>query len=76
MSLQFNAPVPRRLAEQIRLTGARESIRPVIGEPSAQADAVVLGVSFAAPFGEQARFKLELPAGFRDASGRTLRRNA
>ncbi len=73
MQLSFNAPVARKLAEAIRLKG-KDTLKPVIDEGSAaDGDAVVNGVTFKPPFPEKAQFTLELPPGFKDASGRTLR---
>jgi len=75
MSLNFNAPVPRKQAEGIRLvpSGGGSSIQPQIEGEGADADSVVSSISFPAPLAEQTRFTLELPHGLRDTSGRTLR---
>jgi alpha-2-macroglobulin len=72
MSLNFNAPVPRKLAEAIRLKSPKDALKPAL-EEDADADAVVNGVTFKPLFPEQTAFTLELPKDFRDASGRTLR---
>ncbi|MDO9167138.1 MAG: MG2 domain-containing protein, partial [Rhodoferax sp.] len=76
MSLSFNAPVPRKLAEGIRLKSDKGSFKPTFdGEDSdgKDADSVVNSVAFKLIFPEQAQFTLELPKEFKDASGRTLR---
>jgi hypothetical protein len=66
--------VPRKLAEAIRLKSATKPFKPRLdGGDDAEADALVNGVQFAAPLAENAAFTLELPADFKDASGRTLR---
>jgi uncharacterized protein YfaS (alpha-2-macroglobulin family) len=76
MTLSFNAPVSRKLLEGIRLVGAKESVKPGFdandtGEEGA--DNVLSSVRFASPLLEQTQFSIELPRGFVDASGRTLR---
>nr|WP_239024429.1 MG2 domain-containing protein [Ramlibacter humi] len=72
MSLAFNAPVPRQIAEKIRLKGEKQEYKPEF-EQEGDADAVVNGVQFKALFPERAQFTLELPRDFQDASGRALR---
>ena len=71
MTLQFNAPVPRALAAEIRLKGPAGALAPA-QEPG-ERDALVDAVRFPGPFGENQRFTLELPANFADAAGRALR---
>ncbi len=77
MSLRFNAPVPRKLAEGLRLVSPKDTHKPTPDAGGADGggdgDDVVNGVEFAAPFPEQTAMKLELPRGFADASGRTAR---
>ncbi|WP_434803355.1 MG2 domain-containing protein [Paenacidovorax monticola] len=76
MRLSFNAPVPRKLAEGIRLQSDKETLKPRIegdGDGSRDGDSVVTGLEFAAPLTAQTRFKLTLPKDFKDASGRALR---
>jgi len=73
MELRFNAPVPRRLAAQIVLRGNGKTAAPTFDQANeAQADALVDSVSFAPPFAELASYTIEVPAGFQDASARTL----
>ena len=77
LRLVFSAPVPRRLAEGIRLRGGQESLRPLLDDDDADAavgkpESLVDSVRFAAPFAERAQYTLELPKGFVDASGRSL----
>ena len=71
LSLNFNAPVPRKLAEAIRLKSAKDSFPPVF-EPN-DTDQLVNNVRFATPLPEQTAFTLVLPKDFKDESGRTLR---
>ncbi len=74
MTLSFNAPVARKLAEAIRLKGSSDSLKPVLeGDNSTDAEALVNGITFKPPFAEKAAYTLELPRDFKDASGRTLR---
>lgn len=73
MRLDFNAPVPRKLAEAIRLKSAKDTLKPVFDTEGGDGDNVVNGVSFQPPFAEQTAFTVELPKDFKDASGRALR---
>ena len=75
MRLHFNAPVPAKLLGEIRLKGAKESFKPVSNEQGEELDGEqsVNSVRFEGLFPEQAQFTLELPKGFKDASGRSLR---
>lgn len=73
MSLNFNAPVPRKVAEAIRLKGEKDTLKPTFEEGNADGDNVVTAVTFKPIFPEQAKFTVELPRDFKDASGRTLR---
>ncbi len=73
MTLSFNAPVPRQLARQIRLVSARDKLQPVFGPDDGAEDNPVSGVRFGPLLPERTTFRLELPAGLVDVSGRTLR---
>ncbi len=76
MHLGFNAPVAAKLLEAIRLKAGKNSYKPTLdgnSDASGDEDHVLNGVTFNAPFAEEAQFTLELPKGFKDASGRTLR---
>ncbi len=75
MQLSFNAPVPVKLLEGIRLKAGREVYKPVFDNQSdtGEDDHVLSSVSFKPLFPEQAHFTLELPRDFKDASGRSLR---
>jgi len=73
LSLNFNAPVPRKLAEGIRLVGAKETLKPVFGKEDGDSESIVNNVTFQAVLPEQTQFTLELPKDFKDASNRTLR---
>ena len=72
MRLDFNAPVPRQLAEAIRLTGGPDTLKPTFDSEGDAQDAVN-SVSFKPLFAESTPYRLSLPANFKDASGRTLR---
>ena len=72
MNLNFNAPVPRKLAEAIRLTGGKDALRPTFEGEGDAAD-VVSNITFKPLFNESTPYILELPKDFKDASGRTLR---
>jgi len=73
MTLNFNAPVSRKLAAQIIVKGGGKTIQPKFeDENEATADALVESLTFPAPFAEQAQFNIELPSKFEDASGRKL----
>ena len=72
MSLNFNAPVPRKLAEAIRLTSGKESLKPTF-DAEGDAAEVVNNITFKPIFAESTQFKLELPKDFKDASNRQLR---
>jgi uncharacterized protein YfaS (alpha-2-macroglobulin family) len=75
MNLSFNAPVPRKLAEAIRLKSGRDTFKPVFdpSEGEGNGDNVVSSVSFKPLFAELTPFTLELPRDFKDASNRPLR---
>ena len=75
MRLSFSAPVPRKLAEGIRLSGGAAKVAPIIeseyGEKPGE-DSLVQGVRFPATLQASASYKVELPPQFKDAAGRTL----
>lgn len=73
MTLNFNAPVPRKVAEGIRLKGDKDTLKPSFEDGNSDGDNVVTNLTFKPIFPEQAQFSLELPSNFKDASGRTLR---
>jgi len=72
MRLDFNAPVPRKLLEAIRLKSSKDTLKPVFDSDTGDSDTVMNNVSFKSPFVEQTPYTLELPGNFRDASGRAL----
>ncbi len=72
MRLDFNAPVPRQLAEAIRLNGGPDTLKPTFDSEGDAQDAVS-SVLFKPLFAESTAYSLTLPANFKDASGRTLR---
>lgn len=71
MTLSFNAPVARELAERITLTGA-DGTRYPPARDAERKDPVVNGLTFLGPFPEKAKLTLALPANFRDDAGRSL----
>ncbi|MES2936446.1 MAG: MG2 domain-containing protein [Pseudomonadota bacterium] len=73
MALAFNAPVARKLAEQIVLKSDKERFKPEFEAAEGDADSLVNGVRFKPLFPEQAALVLELPKDFKDAAGRPLR---
>ena len=75
MRLNFNAPVPVKLLQGIRLVSAKETLKPNLGGDGegGQDDDVLSSVTFPGLFTEQTSFSLELPKGFKDASHRSLR---
>ncbi len=72
MGLRFNAPVTAKLAQAIVLRSAKETFKPEVDKDNAD-DSTVNGIQFKGPFPEESELTLELPKGFVDASGRTLR---
>jgi alpha-2-macroglobulin len=75
MSLRFNAPVTKKMAQGIVLKGAKDSFKPEIDKDGGE-DNTVTGITFKGPFTEDADYRIELPNGFTDASGRTLQNAA
>lgn len=76
MRLSFNAPVPAKLLADIRLKSGKDTFKPAAegdGDAAMDDEHVVNSVSFKGTFPEQTAFTLELPKGFKDASGRGLR---
>lgn len=74
MRLSFNAPVPRKLIEGIRLKSGASAVAPVIeqnGDRLAE-DSLVDSVSFPPTMTANAKYVIELPPQFKDAAGRTL----
>ena len=75
-SLNFSAPVPRALAEQVRLrpmgagSVAGAAIAPVIDKDDKSVD--LQSLSFPRPLPENATLSLELPPDFKDNAGRPL----
>lgn len=72
MTLAFNAPVPRKLAAQVRLKSDKLDLAPTFTEGEGDGDGVVNAVTFRTVFPERTPFRLVLPGGFQDASGRPL----
>jgi uncharacterized protein YfaS (alpha-2-macroglobulin family) len=73
LHLSFNAPVPVKLLQGIRLSDGKNNFKPVLAEEGEDEDNVVNGVRFEGGLPEQAQLSITLPKDFKDASGRTLR---
>lgn len=73
MALTFNAPVSRKLAEQVRLKSDKEQFKPSFDKDDSSDDTVVTSLSFKPLLPERTSFTIELPKDFKDASGRPLR---
>ncbi|MEO5330143.1 MAG: MG2 domain-containing protein, partial [Magnetococcus sp. THC-1_WYH] len=71
LSLYFNAPVARSLAEKITVTGAGETRHPR-WDDGEEWDDFVQWISFPQPFQEKQTYTLSLPADFKDDAGRDL----
>ena len=65
MSLNFNAPVPRKLAEAIRLTGGKDTLKPIFDSEGDEAD-IVNNISFKLLFIEFTPYVFELPLDFKN----------
>ena len=72
MSLNFNAPVPRKLAEAIRLKSIKDTLKPTFKNDSGSGNNMVNSISFGPVFAEQTKFSIELTRDFKDESGREL----
>ncbi|WP_409338024.1 alpha-2-macroglobulin family protein [Curvibacter microcysteis] len=72
LSLRFNAPVARRVAEAVRLEGDSGALKPRLERRSEDSDGQVTELRFDPPFPERSRYRLSLPAGLSDVSGRPL----
>jgi len=70
IALNFTAPVPRKLAEAIRLRSGKDSLKPDFDKKDDEGD--VNYVTFNGIFPERTQFTLELPKDLKDASGRAL----
>jgi alpha-2-macroglobulin len=71
MSLRFSAPITRKMAQGIVLKSSSSTIKPTLED--GEADDAIQNVIFKAPLPEEAELRIELPSGFADTSGRTLR---
>ena len=71
MRLSFNAPVPLKLAQGIRLKSEKDSYKPTFDKEDD--DSQVSSVSFKLMLPELTKFTLELPRDFKDVSGRVPR---
>ncbi len=75
MSLRFNASITKKMAQGIALKGAQGSFKADLDGNEGD-DSTVSGISFKGPFAEDSDYRIELPSGFVDASGRTLQNAA
>jgi alpha-2-macroglobulin len=75
MGLSFNAPVTKKMAQGIALKSAKDSFKAALDNNEGD-DSTVNGITFKGPFTEDADYRIELPSGFADASGRTLQNAA
>ena len=72
MTVEFSSQIFWRDAKQVVLKGPQNAVwKPEIAE-TRQDDDTVSNVVFKAPFPEQAKFKIEVPAGLVDETGRPL----
>ncbi|MFM2058448.1 MAG: hypothetical protein RLY71_2833, partial [Pseudomonadota bacterium] len=79
LRLQFSAPVPRALAEQVRLQpldrqGAPQgqALAPQLDSDDGDDSSTTRALRFNPPLPPETRWRLSLPAGLRDSSGRAL----
>lgn len=70
LSIRFSSPVPRADAEKITLHGPGGKTSPQFDPDEKDSD--ITTVRFAAPLPEHADLSIELPAGLKDSSGRSL----
>jgi alpha-2-macroglobulin len=74
MRLNFNSPVPRKLANAIRLVSSKDNFKPTVETEEGEDDSVVNGVSFRGTglLPELTQFSIEIPKDLKDATGRDL----
>ena len=70
MSLAFNAPVPRKLAEGIVLKSDKQTLKPDLAKGEEDPAGTVRKVDFKGPFVERGQYTIVLPAGFQDDTAR------
>ncbi|HZP88880.1 MAG TPA: MG2 domain-containing protein [Burkholderiales bacterium] len=70
MELSFSAPIPRSVAQKIRLHVADRTFKSKL--PDSSEGDWVTSVTFPGPFPERATMKLEIPSDLRDDAGRRL----
>ena len=68
MTVSFSAPVPRVQAAAIRLAGGGKEVAPALPDDAEAVDSV----RFPGPLPERTEFRIVLPAGLKDDSGRGL----
>ncbi len=71
MQLRFNAPITRKQAQAITLKSSAGTIKPAIED--GEGDSAIQNLQFKPPFAEDTDYRIELPSGFTDTAGRTLR---
>jgi alpha-2-macroglobulin len=73
MSLRFNAPITQKMAKGIVVKSSKDSFKAEIDQDEeADDDNAVTVIRFKGPFSEDTDYRIELPSGFADASGRAL----
>ncbi|WP_413541687.1 alpha-2-macroglobulin family protein [Collimonas humicola] len=68
--LVFTAPVPRKLAENVTLSGANGKLKPFFDKTDTED--TVTQLTFNPPFAEKSELSIELPKDFQDENGRPL----
>ena len=74
MRLSFNAPVPRKLVEGIRLQSGASAVAPRLDDDDKNSapDSLISSVSFAPTMQPEGKYRIELPPQFKDGAGRPL----
>ena len=76
MTLSFNAAVPKKSLEGIRLVSEKDSFKPVFEESRGTAlgdEQTFMSIRFSQVLPELTRFRVDIPKDFKDESGRSLR---
>lgn len=71
ISLRLSAPITRKMAQGIVLKSGSNTIKPTLED--GEADDAIQNIVFKPPLPEETELRIELPSGFADTSGRTLR---
>uniref|UniRef100_UPI00374C9EC2 Ig-like domain-containing alpha-2-macroglobulin family protein n=1 Tax=Undibacterium sp. TaxID=1914977 RepID=UPI00374C9EC2 len=70
VTLSFSSPIPRKMADDIALKGARGTAKPDFAPDNKEE--MVSTISFKAPLAEKAEYSITLPDGLKDENGRVL----